>query len=264
MNTSEKFCLKWNDFQQNIRSTFGSLREDTDFTDVTLACEDGHQVEAHKVILAASSPLFHNLLKRNKHTHPLIYMRGIKSEDLGAMLEFLYHGEASIYQENLDTFLSMAEELKLKGLTGGTEEILQKEDPKKSPENIPIIKKETMFNQNLPKPIVKTLIQTEKKYKYPIENVEQSVALILDYKVTAEVQDLDEKIKSLMSSTDELISGHRTQICNVCGKKGNMRNIKDHIEANHIEGISHSCNYCEKTFRSRNSLRVHKSSQHKI
>ena len=53
---SEKLCLQWNDFQENIKSAFGSLRKDNDFTDVTLACEDGQQVEAHKVILAASSP----------------------------------------------------------------------------------------------------------------------------------------------------------------------------------------------------------------
>ena len=53
---SEKLCLQWNDFQENIKSAFGSLREDSDFTDVTLACEDGHQLEAHKVILDGSRP----------------------------------------------------------------------------------------------------------------------------------------------------------------------------------------------------------------
>ena len=40
----------------NVNSAFGNLIEDKDFSDVTLACEDGQQVEAHKVILAASSP----------------------------------------------------------------------------------------------------------------------------------------------------------------------------------------------------------------
>ena len=37
---------------------FGKLREGKDFTDVTLACEDGQQVEAHKVVLTSSSPFF--------------------------------------------------------------------------------------------------------------------------------------------------------------------------------------------------------------
>ena len=125
MTTSEKFCLKWNDFQHNINTAFEALRKDVEFTDVTLACEDGNQVEAHKVVLAATSPFFHNLLKRNKHEHPLIYMRGLKFDDLLAIVDFLYYGEANIYQENLHTFLNIAEELDLKGLNGregGSEE----------------------------------------------------------------------------------------------------------------------------------------------
>ena len=73
----EKLCLQWNDFQDNISSSFGYLRDDHEFTDVTLACEDGQQVEAHKVALISSSSFFLNLLKRNKHPNPLIYMRQI-------------------------------------------------------------------------------------------------------------------------------------------------------------------------------------------
>ena len=111
MPTSEKFCLRWNDFQENVNTAFAALRKDSDFTDVTLACQDGYQIEAHKVIMAASSPFFQNLLKKNKHTHPLVYMKGVKSEDLLAIIDFLYHGEANIYYENLDSFMNIAEEL---------------------------------------------------------------------------------------------------------------------------------------------------------
>ena len=116
MQTGEKLCLQWNDFRENIRSAFGDLRDDKEFTDVTLACEDVQQVEAHKVVLIASSPFFLNLLKKNKHPHPLVFMRGVKYEDLVSMVDFLYHGEANVYQENLDSFLTIAEELKLEGL----------------------------------------------------------------------------------------------------------------------------------------------------
>merc|ERR1719500_2537075 len=113
---SEKLRLQWNDFQENMKIAFGNLRDDNDFADVTLVCEDGQQVEAHTVILAASSPFFQKLLGRNKHTHPLIYMRGVKSEDLLAIVDFVYRGEANVFQENLDSFLAIAEELQLKGL----------------------------------------------------------------------------------------------------------------------------------------------------
>ena len=118
MNASEKLCLQWNDFKENVTSSFGELRDDQDFTDVTLACEDGKQVEAHKVILSSSSPFFQKILKRNRHTHPMIYMRGVKSDDLSAIIDFLYFGETNVYQENLDSFLAIAQELQLKGLMG--------------------------------------------------------------------------------------------------------------------------------------------------
>ena len=93
---AEKLCLQWNDFKKNTIDALGRLTKDNDFSDVTLACEDGQQVEAHKVILAVSSPLFQSLLKKNKHPHPLIYMRGVKSDDLKAIIAFLYCGEANV------------------------------------------------------------------------------------------------------------------------------------------------------------------------
>ena len=42
---SEKLCLQWNDFKENVMNAFENLREDNNFSDVTLACEDGQQVE---------------------------------------------------------------------------------------------------------------------------------------------------------------------------------------------------------------------------
>ena len=82
---------------------------------MTLACEDGQQVEAHKVILAFSIPFFQKWLTRNKHNHPLVYMRGMKSENLLAIVDFLYYGKVNVYQQNLDSFLVIAEERQLKG-----------------------------------------------------------------------------------------------------------------------------------------------------
>ena len=114
--SDEKLCLQWNDFHDNVISAFKEFRDDKDFTDLTLACEDGRQLETHKMVIIASSPFFEKLLKMNKHPHPLIYMRGVKSEDLEAMLDFFYFGEANVSQENLESFLDLADELQLKGL----------------------------------------------------------------------------------------------------------------------------------------------------
>ena len=74
------------------------------------------------MILAASSPFFQNLLRRNKHPHPMVYMRGVKFDELSAIVDFLYRGEANVVQDNLDSFLAIAEELQLRGLMGRTDE----------------------------------------------------------------------------------------------------------------------------------------------
>ena len=117
MDDSEKVCLKWNDFQGNLSSSFAVLRNDKEFTDVTLVCEDGQQIETHKVVLAASSPFFMELLKRNKHLHPMVYMRGVKYHQILDILDFIYCGVANVFKANLEEFLTLAEDLKLNSLT---------------------------------------------------------------------------------------------------------------------------------------------------
>jgi len=112
----EKFCLKWNNFENNISTGFRELRDDKDFFDVTLACDD-NQLQAHKVILSACSPFFRSVLKRNPHQHPLLYLKGVKYEEILSVLNFMYHGEVSVAQEELNSFLAVAEDLQVKGLT---------------------------------------------------------------------------------------------------------------------------------------------------
>ena len=145
---SEKLCLQWNDFKDNVNSAFGKLRGDKEFTDVTLACEDGHKMEAHKVILASSSPFFEEILQKSKHPHPLIYLRGFHSKDFASILDFLYFGEANVYQEDLDSFLAIAEEIKLKGLTGQTSRELLEEQENPRPSEPAKMDKEIVHNIN--------------------------------------------------------------------------------------------------------------------
>merc|ERR1712129_612507 len=258
-SSDEKLCLKWNDFQDNAISAFGTLREYREFADVTLACEDGQQVEAHKVILASSSPFFLKLLRRNKHPHPLIYMRGLKSKDLVAMVDFLYCGEANVYQENLDSFLAVAEELQLKGLMGfGTEEKAEEITQPKIKKTPPKLGQQRTFT---------TQEATTPDIYSSVSKVETSAPLegavaVTDYTVVADLQDLDDKIKSMMEATGKTnYSGNQNRkifLCNVCGKEGELTQTKAHIESHHITGVSHTCNICGTTARSRPAMLKHK------
>jgi len=141
MGTStENFCLRWNDFESNVSGAFRDLRADSDFFDVTLGCADGHSskaLQAHKVILSACSSTFKQMLRdqarSSAHPHPYIFLRGVSFCDLSAVLDFMYHGEVNVAQEDLNSFLAVAEELQIKGLTqkeGG-------EPSKKTPSQAP-------------------------------------------------------------------------------------------------------------------------------
>ena len=252
-NMSEKLCLQWNDFQDNVKTAFGNLREDKDFTDVTLACEDGQQLEAHKAILAASSPFFQRLLERNNHPHPLVYMRGLKSEDLLAIVDFLYCGEANVYQENIDSFLAIAEELQLKDLVGKNDEKVKHFVDDEKPES------------QMPKPITKPSISNGPKNTFKNANVtETNNTVALSGHFSGDLEEPEERVRSMMEkSQNNYANGlQKAHICKVCGKEGAGNAIKDHIEANHLEGIVLPCNKCEKTFRCRNSFRKHMQKDH--
>ena len=261
----EKLCLQWNDFKENAINAFGNLRETSDFADVTLACEDGNQIEVHKLILASSSPFFQNLLKRNKHPHPLIYMRAMKSDDLFAIVDFLYRGKANVYQENLDSFLAIAEELQLKGLMGKADddEMTQTEIVK-----IPVSKKVYQTHSKevnilksssqFPKSVTEEIIGNDRN------EVGRTLAQTSYFSGDLTLE-LDEKCNSMMEKTSKKVENTTNPCyrCNVCGKEATNGNVKKHIEANHLEGVSIPCNSCEKTFGSRHSLAMHIRRNHK-
>jgi len=133
--SSEKFCLRWNDFERNISSAFKDIRDEKEFFDITIACED-EQLQAHKVILSACSPFFKKVLCRNHHQHPLLYLKGVSYKDMESVLNFMYHGEVNVAQDDLNSFLQVAEDLRVKGLTQNNGGNIGTE-PKKPVDNIP-------------------------------------------------------------------------------------------------------------------------------
>ena len=119
---SEKFSLKWNDFKTTVSNSFGILREEKDFFDVTLVSDDERQIPAHKLVLSACSEFFKSILRNNSHSHPLLYLSGIHSTNLSLILDYIYQGEVQIYQEHLDSFLEVAQKLRIEGLLTATED----------------------------------------------------------------------------------------------------------------------------------------------
>ena len=196
--------------------------------------------------MAYSSPFFQKLLRRNKYPHPLIYMRGVK--DLLAIMDFLYCGEANVFQENLDSFLAIAEELQLKGLMG------------KSDERVEDLKYEGKAPQFYAATKLQKTSSNRETSSTKIIRTDDNTAVAIPGRFSGDIHQLEEMVKSMMEKSDnKYANGHcKADRCKVCGKEGMGSAIKDHIEANHIEGIVLPCNLCEKTFRTRNALRRHR------
>lgn len=274
MTASEKFSLKWNDFQENISIAFSSLRTYNHFSDVTLVSDDGQKIEAHKAILSASSPFFMDFFNLSKHPHPLIYLKGYKEKQLNSILDFIYHGVADIYQDDLEEFLVIAEGLKLKGLTGGLEEFHGKDIPKNSNQKLasqPPRKEERQDNNEF------SLTAKNEYYSSDISSAQEHdqkeiTTVIATNNHEPKVYYTGGTVKDLRSTLWSMISKNGTILtCNVCGKtidkavsKNGNQHMEKHVENIHVDGVTYECSKCDKTFRSRNALHKHTNTNHNI
>jgi len=108
-------------------------------------------------------------------------------------------------------------------------------------------------------------IKDAKKAKSLLK-IEESYEIEVFYVNISDIRELDEKVKSMMTKSQNLIlygnGSHlkKAEICTVCGKEGN--NIRAHIEAKHLAGVSIPCNLCGEVFKSRGTLAAHSRKHH--
>ncbi|XP_050082198.1 protein jim lovell-like [Anopheles aquasalis] len=115
---TQQFCVRWNSHLGSLGAAFPQLLAGQRFVDVTLACE-GHQVQCHRLVLAACSTYFENLLGENPCQHPIIILpRDIKLWAIQALVDFMYKGEVNVSQAGLPDLMKCAEILKIRGLCG--------------------------------------------------------------------------------------------------------------------------------------------------
>jgi len=241
----EKFCLKWNDFQTTVSQSFGLLRKEADFFDVTLVTDDEVQLSAHKLVLAASSSFFKSILRKSSHSHPLIYLSGVNSANLEFILNYIYQGEVQIFQEQLDSFLDVAQKLKVSGLISDI-----KEEPYEC-------QQKSSRKEELNQYVNDSNLKTEENDKAFLGAMDLNFT---NKTVALDTQE-ESEIKSKISEMLQKVYGNLE--CTVCGKVGrDVRNMRRHAET-HIDGLSYPCNICDKTFRNKHQLQCHKSSYHR-
>ncbi|CAG0914852.1 unnamed protein product [Notodromas monacha] len=116
MDSQQQFCLTWNNHQKNLTHVLSSMWLSQALTDCMLACE-GKCIKAHKIILAACSSYFEEILANyGSEKEPVIILRDTPYADLCAILEFMYYGEVRVGQNDMKSLLATADVLKVKGL----------------------------------------------------------------------------------------------------------------------------------------------------
>ena len=158
---NERASISFNNFETFSGSILKGCLNQHDFADVTLVSDDEEQFKVHKVILSAFSSFFRRVLLNNPHSHPLLYLRGVKQTDLECLINFMYLGQAQILHQDLDQFLKLAQELEIAGISNVTTEFNKNipDDPHKRGCENEIQKKED-FQQD----------EAEKKPNHPRED----------------------------------------------------------------------------------------------
>ena len=250
---SEKFCLKWNDFESNVSKSFGLLKNEDYLHDVTLVCDDNNQVSAHKLVLSACSEFFKTVFKNNKHQNPLICLEGISYKELQDILDYMYNGETNIFQEGLDRFLTVAQRFKILGLLRNEENDVDSDDPQYQ------TKHEEPFNASVSTTEeMNECFQIKDNPKSPIQRNNTSRAISLNADDVNNInQRADEIIETLPDGSLK---------CTLCGKVANQKNCRQNMRKHaetHLDGLSIDCQLCGKTFRSRPNLNNHVSRNHR-
>ena len=249
---SEKFSLKWNDYQSNWNKAINNLHKDTDFADVTLISDDKVKFHAHKILLSSSSNMFKFILRGTNQNSSLLFLGGVSSINLGFILEYIYQGEVNLYEEQVESFLESAQGLEIEGLLGSENKDVDQgkhqsdETVKFEPFN------ETVLDESSIKMDANVGSSPKRQSRAARKDVEKvDVAFMTSNEV-------EEKRKELYKNDNGI---WKCLACDYMSSSLKSSQIRLHVET-HLDGLCYNCEICNKEFRSRHMIYQHKKKFH--
>ena len=220
----EKYNLNWHTYSDHLRKMLHEMMKSNDLTDVTLVCDDKIQFKAHKIVLSACSSVFKSIINDLSHNTSVIYLRGIQHQEMESILEFMYLGVATFYQERMNEFLNVAKNLEIKEIG---------KDVEFDDENVSNEEAEIPYNE------------TNLEAKPQTETNTDSV-----------------KSMHSINSTQSQKTSEGNFNCDQCEIKFTQkRSLIRHIQSKH-EGAKYACNQCDQQFARQSDLRRHTQSVH--
>ena len=114
--SQETFDVTWDDYPGHLKIMMDSFLTNDSFTDVTIVCDDQKKIKSHRNILSASSSVLKNLLEVERlSSSSVLYLKGIHSQDMQAVLQFIHKGASRVTTERIESFVDVAQNLKIKG-----------------------------------------------------------------------------------------------------------------------------------------------------
>jgi len=237
------YTLKWKLFHEGITSSLRDLRKEEVFNDVTLTFDDEKYLDVNKTILAACSPVFRNMIKRlyKKQPHSnLVYLSGMSSKLVSLLVDFMYKGEIKIMAAEVELFLQVANQLKVKGLAIESTETVD-EKVKVADEVIAAVSPMKSNTDNYVQADLPTHEVKDEFIEPKIENPE-----------FLENRDMITEGKSHQNTVDKVQENSLID----AGSREDLSQCFD--------GKVYKCKDCDKTFPRENTLRNHRELLHDI
>ena len=278
--SGNEYNVSWGKYTETVLNNLQKLVTDNVFADVTLVCEDGQYIQAHKAVLSLNSSFFHNILTIHKHVHPLVYLDSFNYGELKRLVEYMYLGETNVAQDDLNKFLMHGQKLKLKGMMDfkveqgnvptELEEIVlhcEKDDMPSSLE--PPIKQpieKTLKGKEDYQPNAKIELEETGKYSHYEAKIDPLIKEMgeAETKITSGVK----KIKNsyIRHENEDRIASEENQAkayhCSLCDYSSfTSASLKYHRRCKH-DGVRYPCKTCDYSATSLSSLRRHRRNVH--
>ena len=235
------------------------LMMNEDFSDVTLVTEDKKHIKANRNILHACSPVFKEMLKKERDSSTIIYLRGIQFSEMESIMQFIYLGEATFYKERMDEFLAVAKSLEIKQLCNAETE----KNDESNVEPLQGISTTTSIRLSEEETLISKQIETQSQQnscflnnKYECEKCHKTYSspgslythrLSVHQGVKYDCEKCHKTYNSLPALWTHRQSVHQgvKYACDQCEHQASMKaDLNKHIQEKH-EGVKYPCDQCD-------------------
>ena len=286
----ELFHFQNQDFPMKTSEYFKTFKNFQNLSDVTLVSDDMKHIQAHKLVLSACSEYFRNILEHTNKSHAYIFIDGVNSRELEQIHEFIYSGEVTFHQNDLNLFMASAKKLKIEGIEDEKNQKVEpiefkNEDPDsyvdfleivengseveevsassqlnsmiEEEENKIVEEKKHLISTNQPNRLANGMFTTT----YPIKKFK------IENGKTVSIEEFRSRLDDcIVDASDGSLS------CSICGKVGakvfdkkgyklksvTRQNMRRHVEI-HFEGLSVPCKDCGKSFSTSRRMEKHRN-----